>query len=43
VRAGPKEVVLSFATVPGYYLYREQFRFTAPDATLAEPCCRRAR
>jgi thioredoxin:protein disulfide reductase len=34
---GPKEVVLAFSTVPGYYLYREKFRFTAPGATLGEP------
>jgi thioredoxin:protein disulfide reductase len=34
---GPKEIVLTFRTVPGYYLYREKFRFTAADATLGEP------
>jgi thiol:disulfide interchange protein DsbD len=38
VRAdGPKTLQLSFRTVPGYYLYREKFRFSAPDATLGEP------
>jgi thiol:disulfide interchange protein DsbD len=34
---GPKEIVLAFLTVPGYYLYREKFRFAAADATLGEP------
>lgn len=38
VRAdGPKALLLSFRTVPGYYLYREKFRFSAPDAALGEP------
>jgi len=38
VRAdGPKALVLSFRTVPGYYLYREKFRFSATDATLGDP------
>ena len=34
---GPKEILLAFRTVPGYYLYREKFRFTAAEATLGEP------
>lgn len=33
---GPKEVLLTFQTVPGYYLYREKLHFNATDATLAE-------
>ncbi len=38
VRAdGPKSLVLSFRTLPGYYLYREKFRFAAAQATLGEP------
>jgi len=32
-----KRVEVSFAIVPGYYLYREQFRFAAEGATLGEP------
>ena len=35
--AGPKEILLAFRTVPGYYLYREKFHFAAADATLGEP------
>jgi thiol:disulfide interchange protein DsbD len=35
--AGPREVLLTFRTVPGYYLYREKFGFTAGDATVGEP------
>ena len=35
--SGPKEIVLAFRTVPGYYLYREKFHFTAKEATLGEP------
>jgi thioredoxin:protein disulfide reductase len=34
---GPKALVLSFRTVPGYYLYREKFRFTAPQVAFDEP------
>ncbi|HJV71839.1 protein-disulfide reductase DsbD [Ideonella sp.] len=38
VRAdGPKTLVLSFRTVPGYYLYREKLHFATPGATLGEP------
>jgi thiol:disulfide interchange protein DsbD len=38
VRAsGPKELLLTFRTVPAYYLYREKFHFNAPDASLGEP------
>ena len=32
-----KSVEVSFAIAPGYYLYREQFKFAAVDATLSEP------
>jgi thiol:disulfide interchange protein DsbD len=32
-----KSVEVSFAIAPGYYLYREQFRFVADGATLGEP------
>jgi len=32
-----KRVEVSFAIAPGYYLYREQFRFAAEGATLGEP------
>ncbi|WP_457328594.1 protein-disulfide reductase DsbD [Rhizobacter sp. P5_C2] len=32
-----KSVEVSFAIAPGYYLYREQFRFAAEGATLGEP------
>ncbi len=29
-----REVEIAFRIAPGYYMYREQFRFAAPDATL---------
>ncbi|MEK8032366.1 protein-disulfide reductase DsbD [Ideonella sp. DXS29W] len=32
-----KEVVLTFRTVPGYYLYRDKFHFKAEGAQLGEP------
>jgi thioredoxin:protein disulfide reductase len=32
-----KSVEVSFAIAPGYYLYREQFKFAAGGATLGEP------
>ena len=32
-----KSVEVSFAIAPGYYLYREQFRFAAEGATLGQP------
>jgi thiol:disulfide interchange protein DsbD len=38
VRAdGPKVLVLSFRTAPGYYLYREKFRFATTQAALGDP------
>jgi thiol:disulfide interchange protein DsbD len=35
--AGPKELLLIFRTVPGYYLYREKFHFQAAEASVGEP------
>src|SRR3954467_9375885 len=32
--AGDKVVEVTFEVAPGYYLYREQFKFSAPGATL---------
>lgn len=32
-----REVEVSFRIAPGYYMYREQFRFAATDATLGAP------
>ena len=32
--AGDKTVEVTFEVAPGYYLYREQFKFSAPGATL---------
>jgi thiol:disulfide interchange protein DsbD len=32
-----KRLELSYKVVPGYYLYRERFKFSSPDATLGEP------
>ena len=32
-----KSVEVSFAIAPGYYLYREQFKFAAEGATLGQP------
>src|SRR5450755_1671084 len=32
-----KSVEVSFAIAPGYYLYREQFKFAASGATLGAP------
>ena len=32
-----KRLELSYKVAPGYYLYRERFRFTSPDAKLGEP------
>jgi len=32
-----KRLELSYRVAPGYYLYRERFKFTAPDAKLGEP------
>jgi thiol:disulfide interchange protein DsbD len=32
-----KRLELSYKVAPGYYLYRERFKFTSPDATLGEP------
>src|SRR3954470_1888183 len=32
-----KSVEVSFAIAPGYYLYREQFKFAANGATLGAP------
>jgi len=32
-----KRLELSYRVAPGYYLYRERFKFTAPDAQLGEP------
>jgi thiol:disulfide interchange protein DsbD len=32
-----RSVELTFAIAPGYYLYREQFKFAADGATLGEP------
>lgn len=38
VRAsGPKELLLTFRTVPGYYLYREKFHFNTTDGSVGEP------
>ena len=33
----PKTVEITFDIAPGYYLYREQFRFVAEGATLGKP------
>ena len=33
---GERQVELSFDVVPGYYLYRDKFKFEAPDAVLGE-------
>jgi thiol:disulfide interchange protein DsbD len=33
----PRTVEVSYTVVPGYYLYREQFKFAAVNATLGEP------
>ncbi len=35
--AADKTVEVTFEVAPGYYLYREQFRFTAEGATLGSP------
>lgn len=35
--AGPKELLLTFRTVPGYYLYREKFHFNTTEASVGEP------
>ena len=32
-----KRLELSYKVAPGYYLYRERFKFASPDATLGEP------
>jgi len=32
-----KRLELSYKVAPGYYLYRERFKFSSPDATLGEP------
>jgi len=32
-----KRLELSYKVAPGYYLYRERFKFAAPDAKLGEP------
>ena len=32
-----KRLELSYKVAPGYYLYRERFKFTSPDAELGEP------
>ena len=32
-----KRLELSYKVAPGYYLYRERFKFTAPDARLGDP------
>ena len=32
-----KRLELSYKVAPGYYLYRERFKFTSPDAKLGEP------
>jgi thiol:disulfide interchange protein DsbD len=38
VRALPdKRVELTYQIAPKYYLYRERFKFSSPDATLGEP------
>ena len=34
---GDRSVELSFTVAPGYYLYGEQFKIVAPDATLGTP------
>ena len=34
---GPDTAVVSYAIADGYYMYREQFKFTANGATLGEP------
>ena len=33
---GERQVELAFDVVPGYYLYRDKFKFEAPDAVLGE-------
>ena len=32
-----KRLELSYKVAPGYYLYRERFKFASPDAKLGEP------
>ena len=32
-----KRVELTYKIAPGYYLYRERFKFSSPDAKLGEP------
>jgi thiol:disulfide interchange protein DsbD len=32
-----RRLELSYKVAPGYYLYRERFKFTSPDAKLGEP------
>jgi thiol:disulfide interchange protein DsbD len=32
-----RHLELSYKVAPGYYLYRERFKFTSPDAKLGEP------
>jgi thiol:disulfide interchange protein DsbD len=32
-----KRLELSYKVAPGYYLYRERFKFSSPDAKLGEP------
>ena len=32
-----KKLELDYKAAPGYYLYRERFKFTSPDAKLGEP------
>ena len=32
-----RRLELSYKVAPGYYLYRERFKFASPDATLGEP------
>ncbi len=36
-RTTPRSVEVTFAIAPGYYLYREQFKFAANGATLGTP------
>ena len=37
LRGGPRIVELDYKIAPGYYLYRERFKFDSPDAKLGPP------
>jgi thiol:disulfide interchange protein len=36
-RVNVKQIAVTFQIAPGYYMYRDNFKFTATDATLGKP------